>query len=77
MGISRRPVMLHPKIYQPVILMKVLAGTAAAFRANTRNPSAYLGKNRVLRGGVEKGEETPGVEGLGGIPRGFPAEGMG
>ncbi len=36
---------------------------AVALRANTRNPpSVYLGRNRVPRGGVEKGEETPRAE---------------
>jgi hypothetical protein len=32
---------------------------AVAPRANTRNPSAYLGRNRVRRDGVEKGEKHP------------------
>jgi hypothetical protein len=33
----------------------VVESIAVALRANTRNPpSAYLGKNRVRRGGVEK-----------------------
>ena len=38
-----------------LILVVVVESIAAALHANTRNrPSAYLGKNRVLRGGVEK-----------------------
>ena len=39
---------------------KMLAVRAAAtLPANTRNPSAYLGRNRVRRDGVEKGEKHP------------------
>ena len=34
--------------------MKRAGGGGSALRANTRKPSAYLGKNRVRRGGVEK-----------------------
>jgi hypothetical protein len=39
-------------------LIKAVPAVVAALRANTRNPpSAYLGRNRVTRGGVEKREE--------------------
>ena len=32
-------------------------GGGSALPANKRNPSAYLGRNRVRRDGVEKGEK--------------------
>lgn len=45
-----------PEILPTVTLMAVPAAAAeSALRANTRNPpSAYLGRNRVPRGGVEE-----------------------
>ena len=39
------------------LMAAVRAAAPAALRANTRNPNAYLGKNRVPLAGVEKRDE--------------------
>ena len=43
-----------------VVAVRAAVVAVRALRANTRNhPSAYLGRNRVRRDGVEKGEKHP------------------
>ena len=52
---AKSPEKKTPDILPTVTLMAVPAAAEPALRANTRNPpSAYLGRNRVRRDGVEE-----------------------